>query len=483
MKKLDIYILKSFIQPFFATFFVILFVLVLQAVWVGFDEISGKGVDMSFILKFVGYLTLTVVPMAMPIGILLSSIMALGNFAENYEFAAVKSAGISLRRFIMPVMIFTIFLSGINFLFLNYVYPHATLKQKNMFLNVKKKQPALALVAGTFNTEIPGYTIKFDEKYGEEQNFLRNVQISDLKANKGKLKVITAKDAEITTEEGSKYMTFILKDGHYYEELTNKRDKKDERIKMPASKATFDTYTINIDISSFNNDDLESEKYKNHHQMLSLNQLRNQSDTTKINYDKYIKNRSDQLYFALGGDRLLKNVDTLKTKNLDIDILKNFDLSKKVNIVTAAIQNVNREIINMTNSTESFKIKRKTLNLFDHEFHNRLAFSFACLVLFFIGAPLGSIIRKGGFGLPMVMAIIIFVIYFFISSFGRNLAEESAISASLGGWLSTIVLLPFGVILTMRAAKDKGMFNIDTFFNSFNKFFRRIKLKKDKAKR
>ena len=153
MKKLDTYIIKSFLKPFLATFFVILFVLVMQGVWLGFDEISGKGIELNFILKFIGYLTLTVVPMAMPIGILLSSIMAVGNFAENYEFAAIKSAGISLRRFIAPIMFLTIFLSGINFMFLNYVYPHAVLKQKNMFSNIKKKQPALSLVAGSFNTD------------------------------------------------------------------------------------------------------------------------------------------------------------------------------------------------------------------------------------------------------------------------------------------------------------------------------------------
>ncbi len=450
----------------------------MQAIWVGFDKISGKGVGLGFILKFIGYLSLTVVPMAMPIGILLSSIMSLGNFAENYEFAAVKSAGISLRRFIMPVMFVTIILSGINFIFLNNIYPHAMHKQKNMYNNMKNKQPALALAPGTFNTEIPGYVIKFDEKYGEEQNLLRNVKIFDLSKKVGKTTIITAKYGEIKTEEGSKYLTFILRDGNYYEEHTTRRDKKDKRIKMPASKAEFDTYKINIDISSFSNEDLDKSDIKKHHQMLSIKQLMFESDSTKTLFNKYLNNRASNFFIQARGASLKPFNDSINRTKFNDTILSNFELKNKVVILTNALQGVKNNIKNFDNETRRFKTKRKILNLYDHEFHNRIAFSFACLVLFFIGAPLGSIIRKGGFGLPMVMAIVIFVIYFFISSFGRNLAEESAISAALGGWLSTIVLLPFGILLTMRAAKDKGIFNIDAAVEPIKKLFKKISFKK-----
>ena len=193
MKIFDKYILKSFLQPFLATFFVVLFVLVMQSLWLAFDEIAGKGIDVFFILKFLGYLALMLTPTALPIGILLSSIMALGNLSENYEFAAIKSAGVSLKRVIRPLIILTLFLSCLNFVFLNNIYPWATLKQKNLYLNIKKKKPALALVPGIFNTEIPGFTIKFDEKYGEEENLLKNVQISDLSAGKGNIKRLLLK--------------------------------------------------------------------------------------------------------------------------------------------------------------------------------------------------------------------------------------------------------------------------------------------------
>lgn len=472
MKIFDKYILKSFLQPFLATFFVVLFVLVMQALWLAFDEIAGKGIDIFFILKFLGYLALILTPTALPIGILLSSIMALGTLAENYEFAAIKSAGISLKRVIRPLVILVVLLSGLNFVFLNNIYPWATLKQKNLYLNMKKKKPALALVPGAFNTEIPGFSIKFDEKYGEEKNLLKNVQIADLSANKGKIKVITAEKGTISTEEGSKYMTLTLENGNYFEEHLNRTMMPQDRAKMPASKATFKTYTINIDISSFSDGNtLNDEKVKEHHGMLSIVQLDSISKINKVDYDTYIQNRADIFYNSIYAKKLYKYPDSVLNKKLAPEILNNFNLRNKSTVLNESIQLLNRNIDRNKYQIKDFKDKRKILNLYDFEFYYRISFSLACLVLFFIGAPLGSIIRKGGFGLPMIMAITIFVIYFFISQLGRNLSEESAISALLGSWLSTLILLPFGLLLTRRATKGMGIFNIDALFDRAQKIF------------
>ena len=444
----------------------------MQALWLAFDEIAGKGIDIFFILKFLGYLGLILTPTALPIGILLSSIMALGTLAENYEFAAIKSAGISLKRVIRPLVILVVLLSGLNFIFLNNIYPWATLKQKNLYLNMKKKKPALALVPGAFNTEIPGFSIKFDEKYGEEENLLKNVQIADLNANKGKIKVITAEKGTISTEEGSKYMTLILENGNYYEEHLNRVMMPQDRAKMPASKASFKTYTINIDISSFSDDNtLNDEKVKEHHGMLSIVQLDSISKINKIEFDTYTQNRADIFYNSIYAKKLYKYPDSLINKKLAPEILDNFNLRNKSTVLNESVQLLNRTIDRNKYQIKDFKDKRKILNLYDFEFSYRISFALACLVLFFIGAPLGSIIRKGGFGLPMIMAITIFVIYFFISQLGRNLSEESAISALLGSWLSTLILLPFGLLLTRRATKGMGIFNIDAIFSKVQKIF------------
>jgi len=478
LKIFDKYILKSFLQPFIATFFVVLFVLIMQALWLAFDEIAGKGIDTVFILKFLWYLALMLTPTALPIGILLSSIMALGNLSEHYEFAAIKSAGISLKRVIRPLVILTLLLSGLNFVFLNNIYPWATLKQKNLYLNMKKKKPALALVPGTFNTDIPGFSIKFEEKYGENENLLKNVQIADLSRGKGKIKVITAKKGIISTDEGSKYMTLTLEDGNYYEEHIKRVVKKEDRTKMPASNATFDKYTINIDISAFNDSEsLKDEKIKEHHGMLSINQLDSISKIQKTGYDQYLANRARILYVNVKAKSLYKYNDSLIDSKLSDTILANFNLNNQGIVIDDAIQSVKRILDRNSNDLKSFKDKRKILNLYDYEYNYRISFSLACLVLFFIGAPLGSIIRKGGFGLPMIMAILIFVIYFFISQFGKNLAEESAISSFLGSWLSTIILLPFGVLLTYRATKGMGIFNIDELFSNIKNLFKKINKK------
>lgn len=483
LKIFDKYILKSFLQPLIATYFVVLFVLVMQALWLAFDEIAGKGIDLFFILKFLGFLALMLTPTALPIGILLSSIMALGNLSENYEFAAMKSAGISLKRVIRPLVILTILLSGLNFIFLNNIYPWATLKQKNLYFNMKKKKPALALVPGAFNTDIPGFSIKFDEKYGEEENLLKNVQIADLSGGHGKTKVITAKKGIISTEEGSKYMTLTLEDGNYYEEHLKRSMTQIDRHKMPASNATFKTYTINIDISAFNDgESLKDEKIKEHHGMLSINQLDSISKIKKSSYDEYIANRSRVLYYNAFANRLYKYPDSLIDSKLSPQILENFNIRNQRIVISDAKQTVRRIADRNNNEVLGFKDQRKILNLYDFEYSYRISFAFACLVLFFIGAPLGSIIRKGGFGLPMVMAIFIFVIYFFISQLGRNLAEESAISALLGSWLSTLILLPFGVLLTRRATQGMGIFNIDAIFDNFAKFFEKLANKKNKLK-
>ena len=450
----------------------------MQALWLAFDEIAGKGIDLFFIIQFLYYLALMLTPTALPIAILLSSIMALGNLAENYEFAAIKSAGISLKRVIRPLVILTLLLSGLNFIFLNNIYPWATLKQKNLYLNMKKKKPALALVPGAFNTDIPGFSIKFEEKYGEKENLLKNVQIADLSQGKGKIKVITAKKGEISSEEGSKYMTLTLEDGYYYEEHVKRIMKQEDRFKMPASKAKFDKYTINIDISSFNDDgSLNDEKIKEHHGMLSIHQLDSISKVRKVIYDELVSNKALTFYRTIKGNQLYKYPDSITKDSINPMILENFNLSNQSIVASDAIQTLKRITDRNDNNLKNFKDQRKLLNLYDFEYSYRISFALACLVLFFIGAPLGSIIRKGGFGLPMIMAIFIFVIYFFISQLGKNLAEESAISANFGSWISTIILLPLGILLTRRAAQGMGIFNIDAIFDKIKKFFGILKKK------
>lgn len=474
MKILNRYILKSFLAPFLATFFIILFVLIMQALWLQFDKIAGKGISLVIILKFLSYMSLMMVPTALPIAILLSSIMALGNMAENYEFAAIKSAGISLQRFIRPLVVLMVFMSIANFLFLNYVFPFASLKSKNLIYNMKMKEPGLALVPGTFNTEIPNYSIKFDEKYGEEENFLKNVLIYDLRSNTVNNKVITAKKGEIVSEEGSRYLTLVLEDGYYAEDMIGNKTTVESRKRAPFTKAHFDHYEVNIDVSNIGDFDPDEVRYKTGKEMLSLKQLDFFVDSLNTPYRDFVTNRASRVFTTLKVNQLM--TDSLGGKPLAPEILDNFNDRNRRVVAQNASSALLGNLENLRNFKATLKDKTKIINGYNVEFHKRIAFSVACLVLFFVGTPLGSIIRKGGFGLPMIIAVTIFVIYFFISTFGKNMAESNRVTPFIGGWMATFILLPFGVLLMIRATNDKGLFNLDAFLQPitsvFNKLFK-----------
>jgi len=446
----------------------------MQALWLIFDDLAGKGITLLILLKYVYYVTIMTTPQAIPIAILLSSIMTLGNLSENYEFAAVKSAGISLQRLLLPLFSIVVLFSFVNLYFLNYAFPWAVLKQKNLYSNIKKQKPALALVEGTFNTDIPGYIIKFDDKYGAEENKLKNVLIYQTKGHSGTINTITAKDGTITSEEGSKYMSLFLEDGFYYEEHWHRGSKKKERQRMPFSKTHFDRYTVNIDISSFNADNLENERFNNSRDMLSFEQLNVFSDSLKITFDEYIINKANTLNDRVKATELYAKPDSIRSDNIKMPILSNYDTKNQVQVLESAVNSITRSLDNIKSSERQYKGKQKQLNLIDTESHRRIALAFSALLLFLIGAPLGSLIRKGGFGLPMVLAIIIYMGYHFLSTFAGNMAETSTINNRLGGWLSTIIMLPFGIYLTYRATKDKGVINIDPYFERIKKYFSRF---------
>ena len=475
MKELDKYLIKSFLTPFIASFLIVMFVLVMQALWLVFDDIAGKGIEVIIIFKFLWYMCLFVTPQALPISVLLASIMTMGSLGENYEFAAIKSAGISFFRFLRPLILTVGLITVANFFLINYTYPYASLKQKNLLLNIKKTQPTMALVEGSFNDEIPGYSIKFSKKYGEKNNLLDDVLIIDTKGAKEDQTVITAKKGELTTEEGSKYMTLILKDGYYFEDHTSSKRKKADRLKMPSSLAKFEKYTVNIDISDLTSSNLEEEKYKHHYTMKNMAQLKSSSDSLKVSYDKYLDTKFRSMQSNVLVDEMSQKLDTSVYENVNRDILKNFDTINQIFVLEQASRSVENKLTNIQGYKEYYKRKRKDLNNHDYQFHYILTNSISCLLLFFVGASLGSIIRKGGFGMPMVMAIIIYVTYHFVNTFGKNIAEESKMTAIIGGWLGTLVMLPLAIIFTISASKDMGFIKFNVILTPFKKLINRIK--------
>ena len=473
MKILDKYLIKRFITPFIATFLVVLFVLIVLTIWQRLDELSGKGLSALVIFKYLGFTALMVTPKALNIGVLLSSIMALGNLSENYEYAAIKSAGVSLFRLLRPITLVMIILSGLNFLFLNYVYPYASFEAINLIVNIRQKQPAMALVAGSFNSDLTGYSIKFSEKYGEKKNLLKDVIIYDLTEKKYNNVLITSKYGEIKSTPNSKYMTLILKDGHYYKDIVADRHTTIKKDNMPFIKSHFEEHQINFDISG--KDEMGTDKKYNQKKiMMSLSQINEKVDKEKKPLEKQLTSYKKKYYDDVKAKDLFK--DTSFTKAAEFHgILNDFTDANKLKILKRASSNIDYTVRNINSTKDRLTNRIRKIKSFQVEFHNRISESLACLILFLIGAPLGSIIRKGGFGVPMITAVVIYVTYHFMGVLSRGMADTGEIAPWLGGWFPTMIMFPFGVYLGFRAIKDKGIMDLSSITTPINKLIKSFK--------
>lgn len=473
MKILDRYILKSFITTFTTVFVILLLIFILQTVWLFIAELAGKDLDLILILKFLLYKMPSLVPLVLPLSVLLASIMTFGDLAENYEFAAMKSAGISLQRIMRVLTLFILFLSGSAFFFANNVIPYAEYKFINFRKDIAQMKPAMAIAEGQFS-EVGSYTIKVNKKSGENGNFLTGVTIHK-KTNSfdGSKNVIKAKTGELISNDQSNILKLVLKDGYYYEDLVPK--KYEDRKKLPFAKSSFKKYIINIDLSQLNASSEEEFKIKDTDKMLTINELLYTLDSLNANYRKEVISISDNMYIRMGNT--YSNINTSKVNTnatLTPQLLAKVSLADKGNLLNLA----NNYTTNNTFSIESYKAeldnKIETINEHWIAVYDKFVIAFACLLMFFIGAPLGAIIRKGGLGLPIVFAVTIFIIFHFVNTFGKKVAQENEISAFLGSWLATMILFPLAILLTYRATNDIGLINMDLIITPIQKFIKKI---------
>jgi lipopolysaccharide export system permease protein len=465
IKKLDKLILKAFIGPFAVTFFIAFFVLVMQNLWKYIDDLVGKGLDLLTIGKFLWYAGATLLTFAIPIAILISSIMTFGNLGESFELVAVKSSGISLLRFMRPLIWVAILLCGISFLFANYAIPYANLKFKTLYADIYHKRPAFDLREGTFFTAIPGYAIKIGKK-DKDGKTIHNVVIYE-QMNPLEDNCIVAEQGVMKTSDDQRFLEFTLQNGTRYQERGNFGDTSTEFIRLQ-----FKEYKKMFDLSALQLANTSDSVYKNDSKMLSIRQLNKDIDSFKRTNDTLYKRTSimmnnDFTYTMKIPDSNWKKVHlSSPVPKKFIDLIP--DSAKRV-VQTNALYIAN----NMKNTLQFADAQEGAYKtqLVDYsiEWHRKLSFSMACLVLFFIGAPLGSIIRKGGFGMPLVMAILFFLVFHLLNIFGEKLAKEGALSVIVGMWLSVIVLIPVGAFLTYKAMHDSQLFSKEFYFRTFKK--------------
>lgn len=471
MKILDKYILKQFTKTFFIVFAILFFIFILQAIWLYLPELAGKDLDAILICKFLLFKMPALVPMALPLSVVLASIMTFGDLSENYEFAAMKSAGISLQRSVYSTGIFIVFLTIATFFFANNIIPYSEYKFVNFRKNIAQKKPAMAIIEGQFSP-IGNYSIKVEKKQGPNGNILKDITIHEKSANgEGNRKVIKANRGELASSMQSSNLKLVLYDGYYYEDIIP--TKFEDRNKFPFVKGSFKTDIINIDLNKLNGVDLNDESVKNTDNMLNISQLQYTVDSLNRNYKKDIISFADNIYPRTGANNISKKVK-YKDK-INVDILSRFDDTKKLQIVKNATNNITSTIFSIDASKTDFQFKVKNMDAHWISIYFKFVIAFSCILMFFIGAPLGAIIRKGGLGLPMIFAVLIFIIFHFVNTFGKKLAEEDGISSFLGCWLSTLILGPLAIFLSYRAINDKGgTINFDVVLNPIKSFFAKI---------
>ena len=477
MKILDKYIIKSYLITFITVFVILFFIFVLQGIWLFISELAGKDLDLWTIIKFLSYYAPTIVPLVLPLSILLAGIMTFGSFAENYEFAAMKSSGISLQRAMKMLTITIGILAFVSFFFANNVIPDAQYKFINLRKTIVQQKPAMAITEGQFNT-IGNSNIKVDKKSGDNGEFLEGIimHVKNTNYGLGANTIIKAKKGLLSSEDNSNSLQLELYDGYYYEDL--QPTKFDERDKLPFAKSSFKKYILTIDLTQLNQaemdqGDITSEK------MLTVPELSYTLDSLQKNYNKDVVSFADNL--TIRNDNLFnkKPVESIlappKKDNHTKDILSLFSKNEKIQLIAMAKNNINSADFNIQNSKLDLDIKSKNINSHWLAIHEKFVMAYSCLLMFFIGAPLGAIIRKGGLGLPIVFAMLIFISFHFINTFGRKLAQEATISPFLGAWMASILMTPFAIMLTYRATNDIGlMINLDWLTVPIQKLFSKI---------
>jgi lipopolysaccharide export system permease protein len=451
-----------------------MFIFILQGIWLYISELAGKDLDLGIVLKFLWFYSPRIVTLVLPLSILVTSLMVFGGFAERYEFAAMKSTGISLQRAMRRLSVFIVLLGITAFFFSNNVIPYSEYKWQNLRRNIQQFKPSIAIAEGQFNQIGEDFNIKVAEKSGERGAFLKEVIIhkKNMKRPSSNLIVIIAEDGELASIEGSNTLSLILNNGHYYEEMVEKDYKKQQR--EPFIKTYFEQYTINIDLTALNKKDVEQENNISNQNMFNIGELSTSIDSLSDAYTKDIKLFSDNMYYRTGSVKFVdKKTATVVLHDTINSVLDIYPAHQRADIIAMAVNNANGTIQAATAKKKDARRKVKRLNKYEIALHEKIVLGIACIILFFIGAPLGAIIRKGGMGLPMVVAVVLFLTYHFIGIFAKNSAEDGSIHPFIGTWISTLIMLPLSIWLTYRATTDQGIVDFDQFGQRIARLFKK----------
>ena len=509
MKKIDKLLLSSFLPPFVVTFFIALFVLIMQTLWVYIDDIIGKGASFGMILEFIFYRSISLFPMALPIAILISSVMVMGDLSERYELASMKSAGVPLLRTIRALILASVVIACCSWISSNYLIPRANLKFKSRLYDMRKQKPTLNLEEGVFNDDFDGYRIRIGGK-DPDNRIIKDVFIANhASGQRDNLNEIIARDGEMYTASNERYLIMELNNGEQFQE--GNRYVSGAKSKAPFIRTSFNRYTKIFDMNEFEINRTDEELFRNHYSMLSMRQLReaidsidlqidNRKETMNDYVDNYMLNHKDTISAAEQSKiDSIDNVRSIIAKKYNEKksklpeskqpkkVIKNRTPKYKVAKKRASLQEIKKDLNTYDSILETFpKHKKKsfidksltyTRSIRSHsdsalrfldktkekrvkhifELYSKYSFAVVCIVFLFIGAPMGSIVRKGGFGYPLLIAIICFMLFIVLTILFKDMAEAFVMHPILAVWMPNLLLTPIGIFLTYKAMNDSKL--------------------------
>ena len=498
--KLNKLFIKSFIGPFIGTFFISLFLLLMQTIWKYLEDLVGKGLEISVIFEFIFYFAIHLIPMALPLAILLSSIMVFGNMAERYELVAIKSAGVSLLRAMRPMFVISILMSVGAFYTANDLIPKANLSWGALLYDVTQKKPAMNIVDNVFFKDIDGYAIRVGKKHDDNQTIEDVIIYVDDRKNTGNNNILIAKRGKMTVSDDKQFMTLYLEEGKRYQELVNDPNYKKTR---PHNTMEFETYNLTIDLSELAFNRTDKERFSEDQRMMNVDELSIRIDSLTRYITKRQKNLHNYIepYFHSASDTLEVTENSVEDRLAAL--LKQIETSRKIikevkmeeavsapgnskssllsrtkpvpseidtatrtlneETIEKALQNVSNVKRISSNNIEDSSSQRELRAKYLVEWHRKFTLAISCILLFFIGAPLGAIIKKGGFGLPLVVSLLLFILYYVLGIFGEKLVKQGALEPVIGMWLGLIVFFTLAIFLTYKSSRDSQLFDADAY--------------------
>jgi len=473
MKKIHLLILKSFIRPFLVTFVIVMFVLLMLFLFKYIDDLIGKGFEWYIIVELMVYASATNVQMALPLSVLLSSIMTYGSLGENYELVAIKAAGISLRRAMYPMVVIVTILSVSAFIFSDYMLPLANLKYYSLLYDARQQKSANFLPEGVFSNSFPGYSIRVKTKDADGQT-LHGIMIYGKNQAENNIDVLIAKEGKMYRTPNGQFLVLKLKDGVQYSESPGEAN---YNVRERLIRKRFKESEQKFDISDLKLHRTDESEFKSAYQMMNLKQLKNDQAHTKRQIDSSISMNYKLIiayikYFSVPAkSAVVKKVIPANVKN-GPGLKPNEQISALTNAQSEArsVQDL------IKNRSSTYGELKKNVQRAALEFQKKFTLSAACIALFLIGAPLGAIIRKGGLGLPVVVSVIFFLIYYIISTIGEKSVKDGDLSPLVGSWIAIAIITPIGIFLSYKAATDSAIFDIDSYKRWFTKVFKRGKV-------